>query len=433
MRTTRARLTIESLNELGQGVGRVDGAKVVIDGTLPGEEVVAELRRRRRRYLGKLVSLVEPSRERVAVRCAHFGLCGGCSLQHLDYGAQLRLKETRLLESLLAVGIRPENTLPALAGWPWGYRHKARLSAKYVPRKGGVVVGFRERGHPFVADLERCEVLVPAVGANLTRLREVLTRLEAHAHIPQVEVAVGDTQVALLFRCLRPLSGHDCEALRRFALEQNVRVYLQSGGPDTVRALWPQDDDLLSYRLPRYALDFRFSPTDFTQVNLRLNRALVSQAISLLSPGPSDRVLELYSGLGNFTLPLALSAGHVTGLEAEPKSVMRAQDNAERNRVPNVSFHTADLSVPAVRAHWLRRPWDKVLLDPPRSGAQAVLEDLVSPLPRRVLYVSCCVSTLARDSAVLVQSHGYRLSVTGIVDMFPHTNHIESMSVFARD
>ena len=433
MSKPRAQLTIESLNESGQGVGRFDARKVVIDGTLPGEEVIVELLCRRRRYLGKLISLVQPSRERVAVRCAHFGICGGCSLQHLEYAAQLRLKQARLLESLMAVGIRPEKTLPALGGWPWGYRHKARLSAKYVPGKGGVVVGFRERRKALVADLRRCEVLAPAVGANIMRLREVLTGLDARAHIPQVEVAVGDTQVALVFRCLQPLGVSDCEALRRFAQEENFQIYAQSGGPYTVSVLWPQDDRFLSYRLPEYALDFRFSPTDFTQVNLQLNRALVSQAVSLLAPGPNDAVLELYSGLGNFTLPLALHAGHVTGLEANPELIMRAQGNAERNRVANVSFHAADLSVAAVRGHWLRRPWDKLLLDPPRSGAQAVLQDLASPLPSRVLYVSCCVATLAKDSAVLVSVHGYRLTRTGIIDMFPHTNHIESMSVFERD
>jgi 23S rRNA (uracil1939-C5)-methyltransferase len=432
MSTTRAQLTIESLNANGQGVGRFDGSKVVIDGTLPGEEVVVELRRRRRRFVGKLISVIEPSGERVAARCVHFGLCGGCSLQHLDYAAQLRLKQVRLLETLAAAGLKPENTLPALAGWPWGYRHKARLSVKYVPKKGGVVVGFRERGLRLVADLRQCEVLAPAVGAKISLLREVLTGLEGRAHIPQVEVAVGDAQAALVLRCLQPLGAGDCEALRQFAREENLRVYVQSGGPGTVTALWPQDGRLLSYRLPQHALDFHFSATDFTQVNLQLNRALVAQAVSLLAPEPNDAVLELYSGLGNFALPLALHAGHVTGLEADPESVMRAQSNAKRNQVANVTFHAADLSVPAVRAHWLRKGWDKVLLDPPRSGAPAVMQDLVLALPSRVVYVSCCVATLARDSAVLVGAHGYRLTRAGIIDMFPHTNHVESMSVFER-
>ena len=432
MRTTLAQLRIESLNAIGQGVGRFDGSKVVTDGTLPGEEVMVELRRRRRRYVGKLISVIEASGERVVPRCPHFGVCGGCSLQHLDYSAQLRLKQQRLLDTLAGAGLMPESTLPALGGWPWGYRHKARLSVKYVPKKGGVVVGFRERGNRLVADLRQCEVLAPAVGRRISLLREVLTGLEGSAHIPQVEVAVGDAQAALIFRCLQPLGANDCNALRQFGHEQEVKIYLQSGGPGTVTALWPRDDRPLSYRLPQYALDFHFSATDFTQVNLPLNRALVAHAVSLLAPDPDDAVLELYCGVGNFTLPLALQAGHVVGLEAAAESVVQARSNAERNRVANVSFHTADLSVSAVRSQWLRRGWDKILLDPPRSGAQAVIEDLNSPLPSRVVYVSCCVETLARDGAVLAGAHGYRLRRAGIIDMFPHTNHVESISVFER-
>ncbi len=425
---------VESLEHDGRGVARVEGKVVFIDGALPGEEVTFRYLRRRGRFdEGRVEEVLAPGPERVAPRCPHFHLCGGCSLQHLEPGRQVAVKEARLLEALEHAGAgRPGRVLPPLAGPPWGYRHKARLGARYVRNKGRLLVGFREKRSNRVADLTRCEVLHPAVGERIAPLREVLAGLGVATSIPQVEVAVGDGQAVLVLRNLEPLGEADRAALEAFAADTGLALCLQPGGPETVTALDGGPAPELSYALPGHAVTLRFRPTDFTQVNPVLNRDMVDQALGLLDPGPGERVLDLFCGLGNFTLPMARRGARVTGVEGDPGLVERARDNARANGLAEVVYHAADLGRPDPAAPWLAGPWDKLLLDPPRSGALEVLQALPEPGPGRICYVSCNPATLARDAGELVSARGYRLAAAGVMDMFPHTSHVESMALFER-
>ena len=424
---------IESLDHEGRGVARVAGKLVFIDGGLPGEQVMFRYRRCRRQFdEGSVVDVLKPSSDRVQPRCPHFGACGGCSLQHLHPGAQLRFKEARLLQKLAHEGGgEPEDLLPAVSGCSWGYRRKARLGARYVAKKGRVLVGFREKGSSFVADLSRCDILNPAIGEHLPSLKRVVGALEACRQIPQVEVAVGDDSVALVFRHLAPLSDSDCETLRGFAVRHGFRIYLQSGGPDTVTLLHPQDgDQRLGYRLVDWNVEIRFHPTDFAQVNTEMNGRMVAQALDLLDVRSQDRVLDLFCGLGNFTLPLARQAARVVGVESELGLVQRARENARHNGIRNAEFLAQDLSDTGAGDVWRWDGYDKLLLDPPRSGASAIVSAMRAPYPKRVVYVSCNSETFARDAGELVRRHGYRLSSAGVVDMFPHTSHAESIALF---
>lgn len=423
---------IEGPDHEGRGVARLEEKVVFIDGALAGEEVLFRYTRRRGRFdEGEVVEVLRPSPDRVTPRCPHFGLCGGCSMQHVAPEAQVRHKQDRLLEQLDRLGrVQPQALLEPITGPVWGYRHKARIGAKYVPKKGRLLVGFRERRSRFLADLSRCEVLHPALGEHLDDLRLVLDSLAVGRQVPQVELAAGEDATALVFRHLEPLGDQDHEKLARFAQGFGFRIYLQSGGPDTVRPLDPADPPDLGYRLGDFGLEIRFRPTDFTQVNPAINRRMVNRALELLEPAPGDRILDLFCGLGNFTLPLARRAGQVTGVEGEAGLVERARANARRNRIGNVAFHVADLNHPDPEASWLREPVDGLLLDPPRSGALGVVRVLRAPYPRRVVYVSCDIATLARDAGELVHQQGYRLTRAGVMDMFPHTAHAESMAVF---
>ena len=432
----RERETAEvvDLTHDGEGVVR-SGKTAFVAGALPGETVSFErVRKHRRHDEARLLEVLRPAPERVTARCAHFGVCGGCALQHFEPEAQLALKEKELRDNLARVArVEPRSWLAPLRGPVWGYRRRARLGAKYVPKKGRVVVGFRERLAPYVADVVHCDVLAAPVGALVQPLAELLGALEIRQHVPQIEVSVADNATALVLRVLRTPTEEDHARLRDFAAAHAVRLYLQSGGLDSVAELTPGAAPL-NYRLPAFDLTLEFAPTDFIQVNGVVNQALVSRALELLRPRPESRVLDLYCGLGNFTLALAKSAGHVVGVEGEPGLVERARHNALRNGVSNVEFHVGDLSKPTeLPGAWLRGPYTHVLIDPPRVGAAPeMLAAITRLVPERVLYVSCHPGSLARDLGILVHEHGFTLESAGVVDMFPHTAHVESMALLAR-
>ncbi|WP_018953859.1 23S rRNA (uracil(1939)-C(5))-methyltransferase RlmD [Thioalkalivibrio sulfidiphilus] len=429
-------VTIESLTHEGRGVARVEGKALFVDGALPGERVSARLVARHRRYDEATVDQVlAESPDRVEPRCVHFGLCGGCSLQHMSDAAQVHAKQQAVLEVLEHVGkVVPAHIQEPLRAHAWGYRRKARLGVKYVPKKGGALVGFRERYSHYLATLEACEVLHPSVGKRIMILRDFLSTLDARDRIPQVEVAVDDEdRTALVFRNLDALSEGDVERLKAFSAEQDVQVWLQPKGPDTVHPLSPEQPEPLFYAHPDFDVRIPFGPLDFVQVNRDINRAMVPRAIELLEVGPEHRVLDLFCGLGNFSLPLARRAGHVVGVEGEAVMVARARENAEHNDIRNAEFHAADLAAnDVVNAPWARAGFDRILLDPPRAGAAGVMKLLGRLNVPRIVYVSCNPATLARDAGTLVHTLGYRLEAAGVMDMFPHTAHVESMAVFVK-
>ena len=427
--------TIESLSHDGRGVVHIDGKAVFIHGGLPGEEVLFTYSKQRRKYdEGQVVEVIKPSSERVEPACPHFGVCGGCSLQHLDPAAQLRHKQQTLLDALEHIGkVKPAEILPPLElDDHWGYRRKARLGAKYVTKKGKVLVGFRERGSSFITDLSCCKVLHPKVGELITPLAELIEGLSIRDKVPQIEMAMGDEVCVLIFRVLAPPNEDDRSKLAAFGSVHGIGIYLQEGGLDTVQPLSGEAADL-SYTLPDFDLELHFLPTDFTQVNSGINRLMVGRAVEMLELAPEDRVLELFCGLGNFSLPLARKVAEVVAVEGDSGLVGRARDNANRNGIGNTTFYTANLYEPLVQEPWLDQSFDKALLDPPRTGAIEVLEHLPKLGVKRILYISCYPGTLARDAGELVNKHGYRLRAAGVMDMFPHTAHVESIALFEKN
>jgi 23S rRNA (uracil1939-C5)-methyltransferase len=418
----------------GQADDKVEGKTVFVAGALPGERV--NFRRvsfHRSHDEAELVEVLEPSPHRVAPRCAHFGVCGGCAMQHLDPAAQLAAKQKELADNLERIGkVVPETWLPPLLGPVWNYRRRARLSSRYVSKKGRSLVGFREKQGKYVADVTRCEVLAEPVASLIGKLGELLTGMQRRESIPQIEVALSDGERVLVMRVLDELPESDLEKLRGFEREQGLRILLQPGGLHTVAPMTPGPVDL-HYRLDDFDIRLDFGPTDFVQVNGAINAGMVNRAIELLQVEPTDRVLDLYCGLGNFTLPLARRAASVVGVEGEAGLIERARANARTNGIGNATFQVADLSVaPDLTIPWLRGGFDKVLLDPPRVGAREVLSAVAHIAPRRVVYISCHTGSLARDLGVLTQEHGFRLRAAGVLDMFPHTTHVESMAVLER-
>jgi len=425
---------VGGLTHEGEGVVR-GGKTVFVPGALPGERIrLRRTRRHRQHDDGELLEVLTPSPERVAPRCAHFGVCGGCVLQHFAPAAQLAAKEAELRSTLERVAqVEPARWLAPIGGPVWAYRRRARLGAKYVYRKERVVVGFRERAAPYVADLAGCEVLAPPAGTLIAPLSGVLTGLSIREHVPQIEVAVADDATALVLRVLVEPPEADLALLRRFADQHGVRFYLQPGGLDSVHALDGGAPAPLRYALSAFGLELEFSPTDFIQVNGPVNEALVARAAELLELDRTASVLDLYCGLGNFTLALAQRAQRAVGVEGEPRLIERARGNAARNAIANAEFHQADLAAaPAADAPWLRGAYSHVLLDPPRTGARAALEAVARLAPGRVLYISCHPGSLARDLMALVHQHGFRLEAAGVVDMFPHTAHVESLALLVR-
>ena len=424
---------IESLTHEGRGFAHINGKATFIDGALPGERARFRYLRRRGRFdEGAVVEVLVPSPERAEPRCPHFGVCGGCSLQHLDAEAQIRHKLAVLLEQLRHIGgVEPGTVLPPLTGPLWGYRRRARLGVKFVEKKGGALVGFREKQSRLLADLAGCAVLHPSVGDRLPELRALLGSLQAARQIPQIEITVGDSYTALVFRHLQPLPDKDQEKLKDFGKAHQMGIYLQPGGPDSVMPLWPEPPFPLSYRLLD-DIEIQFQPTDFIQVNTEINRAMVERVLELLDPQPDEHVLDLFCGLGNFTLPLARRAGQITGAEGEQGLIERAKINAECNGIANAEFVQADLAGPALDKLFFHAPYHKMLLDPPRTGALEIVSQLGFEKVERVVYISCNPATLARDTRVLVAGKGFRLVKTGVMDMFPHTTHVESIALFER-
>jgi len=421
---------VAALSQDGEGIVR-EGKAAFVSGALPGETIRFRRARRHRQYdEAKLEEVLAPAAARVAPRCAHFDICGGCALQHLDHAAQLQLKQQQLAESLERLGrLTPGRWLEPIRSRPWGYRRRARLGVKYVTRKGRVLVGFRERGSNLVASLERCEVLAAPIDSLITPLSGLIQQLSIREQLPQIEVAVADHTTALVLRVLQSPSEQDCRRLREFEAQHGVRIFLQSGGLDSVRTL-SEPAPRLSYALPEADLELEFGPTDFIQVNAEANRALVAAAGELLQLTSESRLLDLYCGLGNFSLALARRAHSVVGIEGEAALIERARANAERNGIGNAQFFKANLSAADLSAAgWLRQAYTHILLDPPRAGAREMLARIAQLAPERVLYVSCHPGTLARDLGVLVHEHGLQLLAAGVVDMFAHTAHVESLAL----
>jgi len=447
-------VTVESLDLEAQGVAhRPDGKVVFIEGALPFEVVTVNVHRKKNQWeQGSLKALLKESSQRVRPGCAHFGLhagaCGGCKMQHLDGVSQVAVKQRVLEDNLWHLGkVKPETVLRPIQGPDWGYRFRARLSVRYVAKKGTVLVGFHERKSRYVADMQTCPILPPHVSALLMPLRELLGAMQARETCPQIELACGDQVTALVLRHLEPLSADDQGRLRAFANAHGVQWWLQPKGPDTVQLLDPTDDPAqqLSYALPEFGITMPYKPTDFTQVNPHINRVLVTRALRLLDPQPTDRVIDWFCGLGNFTLPLATRAREVLGIEGSAALVARSQQNLSVNQrqqtLAPTRFVARNLFEMTPECLVQDGVADKWLVDPPREGAFALAKTLADlhqqpelrqgwVPPRRIVYVSCNPATLARDAGLLVHQAGYRCVAAGAVNMFPHTAHVESMAVF---
>jgi len=426
---------IESLDHEARGIARLEGKTVFVDSALPGETVeYASFRRKPNYELAHLVSVLKPSNVRVEPRCEYFGVCGGCAMQHMEPAAQVAAKQRVLEDSLWHIGrVRPENILPPVHGAPWGYRHRARLGVRMVSKKGGVLIGFRERRSSYIADMAHCPILPPHVSDLLLPLRELIAALSISDRLPQIDVAVGEHCTALLLRILEPLNGKDEQLLRTFAERHEVVFYLQPKGPDTVYRFCTLPGPRLSYTLPEFDLEFDFLPSDFTQVNHAVNRILVRRSLRLLDPQPGERIADMFCGLGNFTLPIARSGATVVGVEGSDALVLRGRESAEANGLAErVEFGVANLFQCTEESVAALGRFDKMLIDPPREGAIELVRALGSNGPRRIVYVSCNPATLARDAAVLVADGGYRFVSAGAFNMFPHTAHVESIALFEK-
>src|SRR5260221_9701690 len=425
---------IESLDREGRGVAHVDGKTIFVDGAITGEDVEYSSYRKKPAWEAAQVLRIEKAASaRVAPRCAFFGTCGGCSMQHIEERAQVAAKQRVLEDALWHLGrVRPETMLRPLHRLAWGYRHRARMSVRWVEKKGGSLVGFRERRSSYVTEMTSCEVLPPKVSALIRPLRTLIDTLDMQGRIPQIEVAVGDALTVLVLRVLEAVGLEDRERLKGFAEDHGVQLWLQPEGPDSARPFWPLEAPGLYYTLPEYGLRVAFGPTDFTQVNHAVNRLLVGRALSLLDPRPGERIGDFFCGLGNFTLPIASRGAEVLGVEGSAGLLARAQENARANGLAErCRFVLANLF--DARACAGLPPCDKALLDPPREGAIELVKSFAAKPPSRIVYVACDPATLARDSGVLVHVQGYRLAAAGVVKMFPHTSHVESIALLERD
>ncbi len=428
---------IESMTHDGRGIAAVSGKKVFVPGALQDELVRFQRRKRRRNFdEAELLEVLEPASQRIEPRCAAFGTCGGCSLQHVSATEQREIKQSAVADSLQRIGqVEPQEWLAPICDdstdGSWNYRRRARLAVKDVFAKDRVLVGFRERHAPFVTNMHRCEVLAKPVDSLIDPLSELIESLSIRSRLPQIEVAVADNVTTLIFRVLDPPTEEDEVALHAFAGEYGVQISLQSGGLDTVQPMQPPLP--LTYTLPDFDIEIEFEATDFIQVNGRVNRLMVAAAIRLLQVSDEHRVLDLFCGIGNFSLPLARQASHVLGIEGEVRQVERARQNASRNNIDNCEFRCADLSVADSKERWHGENWDRVLLDPARSGAQELISNMNKIGAERIVYVSCHPGTLARDAGILVREQGYQLEAAGIIDMFPHTAHVESIAVFQKN
>ncbi|MGZ8231661.1 MAG: 23S rRNA (uracil(1939)-C(5))-methyltransferase RlmD [Burkholderiales bacterium] len=436
MNSAEVVLEVESLDQEGRGVAHRDGKAIFIEGALPGERVTASVYRRKPTFeLATVSSVRRAAASRVVPRCAYFGLCGGCALQHVDIATQVAVKQRALEDALWHIGkVRADQILSPIHGPAWAYRHRARFTVRYVPKKGGMLVGFHEKRSSYVADMTSCAVVPERISDLLPKLREALGRLSIRTRVPQIELAIGEGADVLVLRILEPLSAADEALLEDFSKRHAVYVYLQPGGPETAHPSWPPEGADLHYALPEFDVRIYFRPTDFTQVNHAVNTVLVRRAMRLLEPHRGERIADLFSGLGNFALPIARSGAQVVGIEGSDSLVARARTNAERNGLASrIRFEATNLfAIDAEKLAALGR-FDRMLIDPPRDGAVEIVKALGEDAPRRVVYVSCSPATLARDAAILVHTKGYSLKAAGIVNMFPHTSHVESIAQFVRE
>jgi 23S rRNA (uracil1939-C5)-methyltransferase len=441
-------IDIESLDMEARGVGHLHnedgstGKVVFVEGALPKERVVFSSYRKKANWeAAKMMSLLKESSLRVKPKCAYFGVCGGCSMQHLEASAQVAMKQRILEDNLKHIGkVKAETILRPIHGPTWGYRYRARISVRNVPKKGGVLVGFHERKSIYVTDMKTCEILPANVSAMLVPLRHLIESLSIIDHLPQIELAIGQGEhgviTAMVLRIMTSLSSADEVKLKAFAAQYQVQWWLQPAGPDTVYPFDSANADL-HYTLPEFAVKMPFKPTDFTQVNHQINRVLVSKALRFLDVQAGERVADLFCGLGNFTLPIATRAREVVGIEGSTTLTERALENATANGLAeHTSFYCRNLFEAKTEDFIELGKFDRMLIDPPRDGALAVCEALIGlvqtqpdMLPRRIVYVSCNPSTLARDAAVLVNG-GYILKNAGVINMFPHTSHVESIAIF---
>lgn len=427
--------TIESLEHEGRGVAHVDGKAIFVEGALPRERVEYSSYRKRESFeLANTSRVIKASSQRVDARCKFFGICGGCSLQHAEIGLQVAAKQ-RVLEDALAhiAKVPSESIYSPIYGPTWGYRFRARIGVRVVPKKGGVLVGFHERKSSYIADMTSCEILPPHVSALLLPLRALIAKMSVPDRIPQIEIAVGDDRTVLVLRNLLPFTAQDESLLRDFGALHGVCMWQQPGGPDTVRPLDPDESEFLNYTLPEFDLKLNFRPTDFTQVNTSINRLLIRRAMQLLDPQPGERIADLFCGLGNFSLPIARLGAHVVGVEGSAALVKRAGENAALNGLTDRSeFQVSNLFEATPESLKALGHLDKFLIDPPRDGAMAVVKALDENSPRRIVYVSCNPATLARDAAILWHEKGYVMRGAGVANMFPHTSHVESIALFER-
>ena len=430
---------VESLDHEGRGVTHVDGKAIFIEGALPRELVEYQPSRKKKNFeTAKLLRVLRPSPERIAPRCNFYEICGGCVMQHVDPSLQVAAKQRVLEDNFARIGkVIPERILPPIYAAQWEYRHRARLSVNYVAKKGGVLVGFREKKSSYVADMHWCEVLAGGVGQLIDPLREVLSTLDKRDRIPQIEVAVGHAVTALVLRLLEPLTEGDESKLRVFADSYKIQWWVQVKGPDTAVPWYPTNAPALTYVLPEFGLELNFRPTEFTQVNHAVNRLMVKRAMDLLQPQAGEDIADLFCGLGNFSLPIAALGANVIGVEGSESLVQRATDNATRNDLSHASrFFSADLYTDQEAAMKNVPPVSKMLIDPPRDGALEVCKLLgrdLRPELKTIVYVACSPGTLARDAGLLVHTQGFTLKAAGVVNMFPHTAHVESIALFVRD
>ena len=430
---TTATAQVLRLAHDGRGIAEINGKTIFLFGALPHETVNFRYIRRQRQFdEGIVVEVLQASPERIQPLCIHADICGGCRLQHLDSAAQLQYKQQILIDQLQHFGklMPPTDMLPPLCGTPWGYRRKARLSIRYVKKKEKLLIGFHEKQGRYVADLSLCEVLHPLVGKHLSELREILEQLSICEAVPQIEVAIGDNAAVLVLRHLQPLSASDKQLLLEFSDRYPIIWYLQPGDPSTITPL--AEPAALEYALPAYELMLEFSPLDFVQVNASINQKLVQQAIELLDIKPTDSVLDLFCGLGNFSLAIARHAKNVVGVEGDISMVKKALLNAQKNNISNANFYAADLSQNVSDRPWWKQKYDKLLLDPARAGALEIVQAIDQLDVKTIVYVSCNPATFARDAGELVHKHGYELRKLGVLDMFPHTQHVESISLFSK-
>ena len=427
---------IESLDNQGRGIARSpEGKTVFVEGALPGETVEYTVFRKKPRFdVAETTRVIAASAQRVSPKCPFFGRCGGCSMQHVDATAQAAIKQRVLEDAFLHIAhLKPEIIYPAIIGPAWGYRDRARISVRHVRKRGEVLVGFHERRSSFITDMTSCDVLAPHISAMLPRLRTLIDGMSIPDRLPQIELAIGDSETVLVFRNLEAPSAADEDRFRAFAEAERVQVWLQPAGPDTAYCLHPADAPPLSYRVPEFDLDYTFRPNDFTQVNVDINRVLLRRALQLLDPKPGERIGDLFCGLGNFSLPIARRGATVVGVEGSDAMVARATHNAHINGLEaRTEFYVANLYEATEDSIAALGHLDKLLIDPPREGAVAVVKALGDDAPRRIVYVSCSPATLARDADVLVNQKGYRLSGAGIANMVPHTSHVESIALFER-